>query len=76
MKPPTAAARAIEKRRSNEPSVLEPNFDLFRLYVGEYGALLDELRAAYGAWLRTFIIHTLQRLHLLVGVANVFATLP
>jgi hypothetical protein len=56
------------------PAVLEPDFDLFGLNVCKDGTILNELLAAYGAWLGTLMVHMLQSLHLLICVSDIFPT--
>ena len=47
------------------PSVLEPNFDLLRLDVGENGTLPDKLLAAHGAGLGAVMVEPFESLNLL-----------
>jgi hypothetical protein len=55
------------------PSVLEPDFDLLGFNVGKDRAVLDELLASDRAGLGALMVHTLQSLHLLICVANIFS---
>lgn len=55
------------------PAILEPDFDLLGLDVGENGAVFDELLAANGAGLGALVVDTLQCLHLLVGVTHILS---
>jgi hypothetical protein len=59
---------------TNLPAVLEPDFDLFGLNVCKDWTILNELLAAYGAWLGTLVVHMLQSLHLLICVSDIFPT--
>jgi hypothetical protein len=53
------------------PPVLEPDFDLLWLNVGQHRRLTDELLSSDGAGLGTLMIHPLQCLHLLVCVPHI-----
>jgi hypothetical protein len=53
------------------PPVLEPDFDLLWLNVGQHRRLTDELLSSDGAGLGTLMIHPLQCLHLLVRVPHI-----
>ena len=53
------------------PSVLEPNFDLFGLNVGEDRALADELLAANGAGFGAVMIEPLEGLNLLRCITDI-----
>ncbi len=55
------------------PSVLEPDFDLLGFNVGKDRAVLDKLLASDRAGLGALMVHTLQSLHLLICVANIFS---
>jgi len=57
------------------PSVLEPNFDLLRLDVGENGTLPDKLLAAHGAWLGAVMVEPFKSLNLLRRVPHILAVI-
>lgn len=55
----------------NLPSILKPNFDLFRLYVGKNGALTDQLLPTQRTGLGALRIDSLESFHLLSRVTNI-----
>lgn len=55
------------------PAILEPDFDLLGLDVGEDGALSDQLLPPQRAGLGALVVDPLQRLHLLGRVPHVLA---
>lgn len=59
----------------SKPAVLEPDFDLLRLDVGENGALPDQLLPAHGAGLGTLSIDSLKSFNLLSSVADILAVI-
>ena len=55
------------------PSILEPNFDLFRFYVRENRTFPYQLLAAHRAWLRTVMVEPFKCFYLFWCVPNVLS---
>jgi hypothetical protein len=62
-------------RKGGIPSVLEPNFDLFGLDVGENGALPYKLLAAHGAGFWAVVVEPFERLNLLGRVPHILTVI-
>lgn len=71
----TCRENAGKRNKKSEPSVLEPNFDLFRLDVGENGALPYKLLPAHGAGFGAIMVEPFERLNLLWRVPHVFTVI-
>lgn len=57
------------------PSVLKPDFDLFRVNIRKNGTLPNELMPLQRSWLWTFCINPLQSLHLFWCIPHILATI-